>query len=183
MNDTDKKVLQASENYPSFRGYYVPAQKKEVPAMKRWSAEEDVLLYELMAKKKSYAEISEIMGRTQKSVEMRAFSLRKKMREAGMKGQSNVMSKNRPAKRKATAKKVTAKKAPIKQAPAPKKEAPKPEQPPSLISGRPADIITITPPNSVLDKHTGELIMLSAAGAAGIWLILILLGIGFIQKL
>jgi len=171
MNDTDKKVLQASENYPSFRGYYVPAQKKEVPAMKRWSAEEDVLLYELMAKKKSYAEISEIMGRTQKSVEMRAFSLRKKMREAGMKGQSSVMSKNRPAKRKATAKKVTAKKAPIKQAPAPKKEAPKPEQPPS------------TPPNSVLDKHTGELIMLSAAGAAGIWLILILLGIGFIQKL
>ena len=171
MNDTDKKVLQASENYPSFRGYYVPAQKKEVPAMKRWSAEEDVLLYELMAKKKSYAEISEIMGRTQKSVEMRAFSLRKKMREAGMKGQSKVMSKNRPAKRKATAKKVTAKKAPIKKAPAPKKEAPKPEQPPSA------------PPNSVLDKYTGELIMLSAAGAAGIWLILILLGIGVIQKL
>jgi hypothetical protein len=166
MNDTDKKVLQASENYPSFRGYYVPAQKKEVPAMKRWSAEEDVLLYELMAKKKSYAEISEIMGRTQKSVEMRAFSLRKKMREAGMKGQSQVMSKKSPAKRKATAKK-----APAKKAPAPKKEAPKPEQPPS------------TPPNSVLDKYTGELIMLSAAGAAGIWLILILLGIGFIQKL
>jgi|13_taG_2_1085334.scaffolds.fasta_scaffold01812_8 hypothetical protein len=166
MNDTDKKVLQASENYPSFRGYYAPAQKKEVPAMTRWSAEEDVLLYELMAKNKSYAEIGEIMGRTQKSVEMRAFSLRKKMRDAGMNGQSKVMSKNKPAKRKATAKK-----APAKKAPAPKKEAPKPEQPPS------------TPPDSVFDKHTSELIMLSAAGAAGVWLILILLGIGFIQKL
>ena len=171
MNDTDKKVLQASENYPSFRGYYVSAQKKEVPVRARWSADEDVLLYELMAKNKSYAEIGEIMGRTQKSVEMRAFSLRKKMRDAGMKGQSKVMSKNRPAKRKATAKRASPKKAPAKKAPTPKQEAPKPEQPPS------------TPPNSVFDKHTGELIMLSAAGAAGIWLILILLGIGFIQKL
>ncbi|MGB1159543.1 MAG: hypothetical protein ACPG3V_09105 [Porticoccaceae bacterium] len=166
MNDTDKKVLQASENYPSFRGYYISAKKKEVPVRARWSADEDVLLYELMAKNKSYAEIGKIMGRTQKSVEMRAFSLRKKMRNAGMQGQSKVMSKNRPAKRKATAKKASPKKAP-----APEKEAPKPEQPPS------------TPPNSVFDKHTGELIMLSAAGAAGIWLILILLGIGFIQKL
>lgn len=149
--------LKLSDRYPRFREYYVAAQKKEAPVRKRWTADEDVRLYELMADGVSYADIGKELDRSPKSVEMRAFTLRRKMRAAGMKGQSTVMTKRKPAKRKASVKK------------APKKEAPEQE---IVYSG-----------GAMFEERMGHMMLLGAAGAAGVWLVLILLTIGLIQNL
>lgn len=159
--------LKLSDRYPRFREYYVAAQKKEVPVRKRWTADEDVRLYELMADGVSYADIGKELDRSPKSVEMRAFTLRRKMRAAGMKGQSTVMTKRKPAKRKPTKRKASVKKAPKKRAP--KKEAPEPE---IVYSG-----------GAMFEERIGHMMLLGAAGAAGVWLVLILLTIGLIQNL
>ena len=108
---TDKQKL--IDKYPHFREYYV-ASKKEAKVRKRWTADEDVRLYELRSAGVSYAEIGKEMGRTDKAVEMRAFTLRRKKRAAGMNGQSDVMTKRKPRKRKPAKRKASAKKVPQK---------------------------------------------------------------------
>ena len=160
---TDKQKL--TDRYPHFREYYV-ASKKEAKVRKRWTADEDVRLYELMSAGVSYAEIGEEMGRTDKAVEMRAFTLRRKMRAAGMKGQSDVMTKRKPRKRKPTKRKASVKKAPKKKAPPAKPE------PEIVYSG-----------GAMFEERMGRMMMLGAVGAAGVWLVLILLLIGLFQNL
>lgn len=154
--------LKLSDRYPRFREYYVAAQKKEVPVQKRWTADEDVRLYELMADGVSYADIGKELDRSKKSVEMRAFTLRRKMRAAGMKGQSTVMTKRKPRKRKPAKRKASVKKVP-------KKKAPEPE---IVYSG-----------GAMFEERMGHMMLLGAVGAAGVWLVLILLTIGLIQNL
>ena len=158
--------VKLSDRYPHFREYYV-ASKKEAKVRKRWTADEDIRLYELMSAGVSYAEIGEEMGRTDKAVEMRAFTLRRKMRAAGMKGQSDVMTKRKPRKRKPAKRKASVKKAPKKEAP--KKEAPEQE---IVYSG-----------GAMFEERMGHMMLLGAVGAAGVWLVLILLAIGLIQSL
>lgn len=152
MNDT-----RLSDQYPRFREYYVTAKKKEAPVRKRWTKEEDVRLYELMSKGVSYAEIGKELGRSAKAVEMHAHLTRKKLRAAGMEGQSEVMTKRKPRKRKQVAKrKPRAKKA----------------EPEIVYSG-----------GAMFEERMGHLMVLGAAGAAGVWLVLILLIIGAVQSL
>ena len=158
---TDKQRL--TDKYPHFREYYV-ASKKEAKVRKRWTADEDVRLYELMSAGVSYAKIGEEMGRTEKSVEMRAFTLRRKMRAAGMKGQQDVMTKRKPRKRKPTKRKASVKRAPKKKAPPAKPE------PEIVYSG-----------GAMFEERMGRMMMLGAVGAAGVWLVLILLIVGFLQ--
>ena len=158
---TDKQRL--TDKYPHFREYYV-ASKKEARVRKRWTADEDVRLYELMSAGVSYAKIGEEMGRTDKAVEMRAFTLRRKMRAAGMKGQSDVMTKRKPRKRKPTKRKASVKRAPKKKAPPAKPE------PEIVYSG-----------GAMFEERMGRMMMLGAVGAAGVWLVLILLIVGFLQ--
>jgi|TARA_R100000482_G_scaffold58992_2_gene21434 hypothetical protein len=158
---TDKQRL--TDKYPHFREYYV-ASKKEAKVRKRWTADEDVRLYELMSAGVSYAKIGEEMGRTEKSVEMRAFTLRRKMRAAGMKGQQDVMTKRKPRKRKQTKRKASVKRAPKKKAPPAKPE------PEIVYSG-----------GAMFEERMGRMMMLGAVGAAGVWLVLILLIVGFLQ--
>lgn len=158
---TDKQKL--TDRYPHFREYYV-ASKKEAKVRKRWTADEDVRLYELMSAGVSYEKIGEEMGRTDKAVEMRAFTLRRKMRAAGMKGQSDVMTKRKPRKRKPTKRKASVKRAPKKKAPPAKPE------PEIVYSG-----------GAMFEERMGRMMMLGAVGAAGVWLVLILLIVGFLQ--
>lgn len=158
---TDKQRL--TDKYPHFREYYV-ASKKEAKVRKRWTADEDVRLYELMSAGVSYAKIGEEMGRTEKSVEMRAFTLRRKMRAAGMKGQQDVMTKRKPRKRKQTKRKASVKRAPKKKAPPAKPE------PEIVYSG-----------GAMFEERMGRMMVLGAVGAAGVWLVLILLIVGFLQ--
>jgi len=160
---TDKQKL--TDKYPNFREYYV-ASKKEAKVLKRWTADEDVRLYELMSAGASYAEIGEEMGRTDKAVEMRAFTLRRKMRAAGMNGQSDVMTKRKPRKRKPAKRKASVKKAPKKKAPPAKPE------PEIVYSG-----------GAMFEERMGRLMLLGAAGAAGVWLVLILIAAGFVLGL
>jgi len=160
---TDKQKL--VDKYPHFREYYF-ASKKEAKVRKRWTADEDVRLYELMAEGASYAEIGEQIGRSEKSAEMRAFSLRRKMRAAGMQGQSSVMTKRKPRKRKPAKRKASAKKVPQKKAPRAKPE------PEIVYSG-----------GAMFEERMGHLMLLGAAGAAGVWLALILIAAGFILDL
>jgi len=160
---TDKQKL--TDRYPHFREYYV-ASKKEAKVRKRWTADEDVRLYELMSAGVSYAEIGEQMGRTDKAVEMRAFTLRRKMRAAGMKGQQDVMTKRKPRKRKPTKRKASVKRAPNKKAPPAKPE------PEIVYSG-----------GAMFEERIGRMMVLGAVGAAGVWLVLILLIVGLVQNL
>ncbi len=153
--------LKLSDRYPHSREYYV-AKEAKVRIQKRWTADEDVRLYELMADGVPYADIGKELDRSPKSVEMRAFTLRRKMRAAGMKGQSTVMTKRKPRKRKPAKRKASVKKAP-------KKKAPEPE---IVYSG-----------GAMFEERMGHLMLLGAAGAAGVWLALILIGVGFFLNL
>ncbi len=160
---TDKQKL--IDKYPHFREYYV-ASKKEAKVRKRWTADEDVRLYELMSAGVSYADIGKELDRSPKSVEMRAFTLRRKMRAAGMQGQSSVMTKRKPRKRKPAKRKASAKKVPQKKAPRAKPE------PEIVYSG-----------GAMFEERMGHMMLLGAVGAAGVWLVLILLIIGLVQNL
>jgi hypothetical protein len=152
MNDT-----KLSEQYPRFREYYVTAKKKETSVRKRYTKEEDALIYDLMAKGKPYVEIGKALDRSSKSVEMRAHHLRKKLREAGLDGQSEVMTKRKPRKRKQVAK---------------RKARTKKTEPKIVYSG-----------GAMFEERMGHMMLLGAVGAAGVWLVLILLIIGLVQNL
>ena len=149
--------IKLSDKYPRFREYYVTAKKKEAPVRKRWTKEEDVRLYELMAKGVSYVEIGKELDRSHKSVEMRAHLIRKKLRTAGMQGQSEVMTKRKPRKRRQVAK---------------RKARAKKVEPEIVYSG-----------GAMFEERMGHMMVLGAAGAAGVWLVLILLIIGAVQGL
>lgn len=137
------------------------------PVRYRWTAEDDMVLYEMMADGAPYQDIAFQLNRTKKSVEMRAFKLRKKLRQANLAGPSKVMSKRAPNKRKGVARRTVAKKKVVTKKPAP----PQPERDSDIpYSG-----------GALFEERMGHLMVLGAAGAAGAWLVLLLVALGVLQ--
>jgi hypothetical protein len=137
------------------------------PIRYRWTAEDDMVLYEMMADGAPYEDIAFQLNRTKKSVEMRAFKLRQKLRQANLAGPSKVMSKRAPSKRKGVARRAVAKKKVATKKPAPSQ----PEKDSDIpYSG-----------GALFEERMGHLMVLGAAGAAGAWLVLLLVALGVLQ--
>lgn len=137
------------------------------PIRYRWTAEDDMVLYEMMADGAPYEDIAFQLNRTKKSVEMRAFKLRQKLRQANLAGPSKVMSKRAPSKRKGVARRTVAKKKVATKKPAPSQ----PEKDSDIpYSG-----------GALFEERMGHLMVLGAAGAAGAWLVLLLVALGVLQ--